>query len=70
MEFEVAHREFGVVDVKVQGIAFGLIESAMHAELGIEPLECLEVIPLEGVIERLTVKEVSQVAARSRKGRK
>ena len=70
VELEVADRKFGVVDVIVQRIEFGLVETAIHRELGVEPLECIEKLSLVGVIERLAEIEVLQVAARRWKGGK
>src|SRR5439155_21629247 len=70
VELEVAYREFGVVDVIVQRIEFGLVKTAVQGELGVEPLECIEILSLEGMIERLAEIEVPQIAARRRKGGK
>jgi hypothetical protein len=35
VEFEVADREFGTVDVVVQRVKFGLVKTVVHAELGV-----------------------------------
>ena len=70
VELKVSDGKFGVADVIVQRIEFGLIEPAIHCKFGVEPLECLEILPLQGVIERLTEVEVLQVTGRSRKGGK
>ena len=65
IEFEVADREFGVIDVVVQRVEFGLVKTVVHAKLGVEPLDCIEILPLKGVIERLAEIEVSQFRRRS-----
>src|SRR5438270_8219191 len=65
VEFKVADREFGVIDVVMQRVEFGLVKTVVHAELGIEPLDCIEILSLEGVIERFAEIEVSQVRRRS-----
>src|SRR5437762_2003203 len=65
VEFEVADREFGVINVVVQRVEFGLVKTVVHGELGVEPLECIEVLPLEGMKECLAEIEVSQVLRRS-----
>src|SRR5215813_4358321 len=65
VEFEVADREFGLVDVVVQRVEFGLVKTVVHAELGVQPLDCIEILALEGVIERFTEIEVSQFRRRS-----
>ena len=70
IELEVADREFGVVDVKMKRVECGLVESVIHGELGVEPLECIEILSLVGVIERLAEIEVPHVAARGRTGGK
>jgi hypothetical protein len=57
-ELEVADREFGVVDVKVKRVESGLVESVIHGELGVEPLDRIEELSLVGVIKRLAEKEV------------
>jgi len=44
----------------------GLVESVVHGELGVEPLECIEILSLVGVIERLAEIGVPQVVARGR----
>jgi len=66
VELEVADREFGVVDVIVKRIKCGFVQSVVLGELGVEPLECIEIVSLLGMIERLAEKEVSHVAARGR----
>ena len=45
VEFEVADRELGVVNVIVQRIEFGLVKTVIHGELGVEPLNCIENCP-------------------------
>src|SRR5215510_3795065 len=65
VEFEVADREFSVIDVEVQCVELGLVKKVVHAKLGVEPLDCIEILPLEGVIERLAEIEVSQFRRRS-----
>jgi hypothetical protein len=65
IEFEVTYGEFGVINVVVQRVEFGLVKTVVHAELGVEPLNCIEILPLEGVIERLAEIEVSQFRGRS-----
>ena len=65
VELEVADREFGVVDVIVQRIEFGLVETVVHGEFGVEPLDCIEELSLVGVIERLAEIEVPQVSGPS-----
>ena len=70
VELEVADREFGVVDVIVQRIEFGLVETAVHGELGVEPLERIEELSLLRVVERLAEIEVVQrLVARATAGR-
>jgi hypothetical protein len=66
VELEVAYRKFGVVDVIVKRIELGLVQNVVLGELGVEPLECIEILSLVGVIERLTEIEVLHVAARDR----
>src|SRR5215467_16140848 len=44
----------------------GLVESVVHAELGVEPLDCIEILSFVGVIERFAEIEVPQVASRGR----
>src|SRR5258708_37085567 len=70
VELKVADREFGVVDVIVKRIKFGFVQNVVLGELGVEPLECIEILSLVGVIERLAEIEVPQVAARGRTGGK
>ena len=65
VEFEVADREFGVIDMVMKRVEFGLVKIMVHAKLDVEPLDCIEILPLEGVIERLAEIEVSQVWRRS-----
>jgi hypothetical protein len=67
VELEVANREFGVVDVIVKRIELGFVQNVVLGELGVEPLECIEILSLVGVIERLAKIEVPQVAARGRR---
>src|SRR5262245_11805178 len=63
VEFEVAYREFSVVDVIVQRIEVWLVETPVHSKLGIEALKGIEKLSLVGVIKRLSEKQVLQVAA-------
>src|SRR5213595_3590974 len=65
VEFEVADREFGVIDVVMQRVEFGLVKTVVHAEFGVEPLNCIEILALEGVIKRLAEIEVSYFRRRS-----
>jgi hypothetical protein len=58
VELEVAYREFGVVDVIMKRIESRLVQTAVLGELGVEPLECIDILPLVGVIERLAEIEV------------
>ena len=67
IELKVADREFRVVDVIVKRIEFGFVQNVVLGELGVEALECVEILSLVGVIERLAEIEVSQVAAGSRR---
>src|SRR5215813_13042119 len=46
----------------------GLVEPVIHGELSVEPLECIEIPPLVGVIKRLAEIEVSNFVARGRTG--
>src|SRR5207247_10486133 len=62
VELEVTDREFGVVDVIVKRIELGFVQNVVLGELGVEPLECIEILPLVSVIERLAKIEVPQVA--------
>src|SRR5206468_10634579 len=66
VELEVTDREFGVVDVIVKRIELGFVQNVVLGELGVEPLECIEILPLVSVIERLAKIEVPQVAAGGR----
>src|SRR5439155_17746013 len=63
VELEIADGEFGVVDVIVQRIESGLVETVVHSELSVEPLDCIEEPSLQGLIERLAEIEIPQVAA-------
>src|SRR5262249_40057474 len=65
VEFEVADREFGLVDVVVQRVEFGLVKTVVHAELGVEPLNRIEILALEGVIESFAKIEVPELLRRS-----
>ena len=53
VQLEVADRELGLAQVAVQRIELRLVEAVMLAELGIEPLERFEVVPLMRVVQRL-----------------
>src|SRR6266702_4986522 len=70
VELKVADREFGVVDVIVKRIEFGFVQNVVLGEFGVEPLECVEILSLVSVIERLAEIGVPQVAARDRTGSK
>src|SRR5690348_11426474 len=70
VELKVADREFGIVDVIVKRIEFGFVQNVVLGEFAVEPLECVEILPLVSVIERLAEIEVLQVAARGRTGSK
>src|SRR5947207_7131140 len=70
VELKVADREFGVVDVIVKRIELGFVQNVVLGELGVEPSECIKILSLVGVIERLAEIEVPQVAARGRTGGK
>src|SRR5262245_53129232 len=63
IQLKVTDRKFGGVDVIVQGIEFGLVETAVHSNFGVEPLECIEILSLKCVIKRLTEIEIFQVLA-------
>ena len=63
VELEVADGEFGVIDVIVERIEFGLVETAILRDLSVEPLDCIEELSLEGTIKRLAEKEIPQVSA-------
>src|SRR5947209_4375341 len=65
VEFKVADREFGVIDVVVQRVEFGLVKTVVHAELGVEPLDCIEILSLEGVIQRFAEIEISELRGSS-----
>jgi len=65
IEFEIADRKFGAIDVVVQSVEFGLVQTAIHDEFRVEPLECIEILPLIGVIKRFAEKEISQFWGRS-----
>src|SRR5207253_3184667 len=69
-DLEVADRKFGVVDVIVKSIEFGFVQNVVLGEFGVEPLECVEILSLVSVIERLAEIGVPQVAARDRTGSK
>src|SRR6266404_2811692 len=66
VELKVADREFGVVNVIVKRIELGFVQNVVLGELGVEPLECIEILPLVSVIERLAKIEVPQVVAGGR----
>src|SRR6267378_7510495 len=70
VELEVADLKFGVVDVIVKRIEFGFVQNVVLGEFGVEPLECVEILSLVSVIERLAEIGVPQVAARDRTGSK
>ena len=58
VEFEIAHREFSLVDVIVKRIQSGLIQTVVLCQFGVQPLDCFEILALVGVIERFVEKEV------------
>ena len=66
VELEVADRKFRLLDVIVERIELRLVDAAVLGELGVEPLQRLEVVALIGVIERLSEIEVLQVGSRRR----
>src|SRR5260370_11755990 len=68
VELKVADREFGIVDVIVKRIEFGFVQNVVLGEFGVEPLECIEILTLVCVVERLAEIEVLQVAPRGRPG--
>jgi len=68
VELEIADREFGVVDVIVKRIECGFIQTMVLGKFGVEPLDCLEILSLVRVIERLAKKEVPQIVTQNRMG--
>jgi hypothetical protein len=56
--------------VIVKRIETGFVQTSVLGELGVEPLDGIEILSLVGVIERLTEKEVLQVDAQDRTGGK
>ena len=66
VELEVADRELGFADVKLQRIALRLVDAVVQGELRIEPLQRLEVVALVRVIERLAEIQIAQILARAR----
>ena len=52
VELEVADGELGVVQVVVERVELRLVERAMLAELGVEPLQRVEEMALPGVVQR------------------
>ena len=58
VELEIADVELGGTDVVVQRVVLRFVEPVILAELGIEALERVEVVPLVGVKERLPEVEV------------
>src|SRR5690242_14909886 len=67
VELKIADREFGIVDVIMKRVEFGFVQNVVLGELSVEPLECIEILPLVSVIERLAKIEVPQVAAGGRR---
>jgi hypothetical protein len=70
VELKIADREFGVVDVIVKRIECRFIQTMVLGKFGVEPLDCLEILTLVRVIERLAEKEVPRVATQGRTGGK
>ena len=58
VEFEIADREFGLVDVIVKRIESGFVQTVVLCQFGVEPLDCFEILALVGVIERFVEKEI------------
>jgi len=52
----------------VKRIEFGLVQPMVLGKFGIEPLDCLEILSLVGVIERLAEKEILQIVTQGRMG--
>src|SRR5258708_19942880 len=63
VELEVADRKFGVVDVIVKRIEFGFVQNAVLGEFGVEPLQCVEILSFESLIESLADLGVPHVAS-------
>src|SRR5437762_7202792 len=53
----ISDREFGIVDVIVKRIEFGFVQNVVLGEFGVEPLECIEILTLVCVVERLRSEE-------------
>jgi hypothetical protein len=70
VELEIPDQEFGVVDVIVKRIQFGFVETVVLRKFGVKPLDCLEILSLVGVINRLTEKQILQLAAQGWTGGK
>src|SRR5437867_2696434 len=62
VEFEIADREFGFVNVIVKRIESGLVQTVVLSEFCVEPLDCFEILALVGVKERFVEKEVVLLA--------
>ena len=56
----------GGAGVIVKRIEMGFVQNVVLGEFGVEPLECIEILSLIGVIERLAKIEVPQVTAGGR----
>jgi hypothetical protein len=52
----------------VKRIEFGLVQTVVLGKFGVEPLDCLKILSLVGVIERLAEKEVFYVVTEGRMG--
>ena len=70
VELEVADGELGVVQVVVERVELRLVERAMLAELGVEPLQRVEEMALPRVVQRFAeIQVVQRLVARATAGR-
>jgi hypothetical protein len=60
-QFEIAHGKLGLVDMVVEGVEFGFIEPMVLRQLGVEPGDGIEPLPLKGVVQGLPEIEILQL---------
>ena len=63
VELERADRELRGLDVVLERVERGLVDAVVPGDLGVEALERVEVVALEGVVERLSEMEIAQIQA-------
>ncbi len=69
-QFEISDGELGLTDVAVEGVELRLIEAVVLRQLGVEPGNGLEPLPLIGVVQGLAEIEVLQFSRRLGTGRR